>query len=144
MDHSLESPDPQDFDEISHRVRTQLSWRLEGMLKLLDQTFLDDPTSVTAGMVSAYTSAVKTYASLWRAADRPVDKTASIPASVVEKMLEDARTQGAHEALEAERARVREESARALGNADSAVRASLERVRSRRELRELGSPGGSQ
>jgi len=121
------------YEEISGRVRTQLSWRCEGMLKALDQMFLDDPTALTAGMVSAYSSVVKTYASLWRVQDRPVDRSAMLPAAVVEAMVESARIEAAQQALEAERSRVREESLRALERADSGVRTNLERIRARRE-----------
>ena len=125
----------QNYQQVADHVRMQLSWRAEQMLKDLDQMFLDDPSSKTAGMVSAYGSLLKTYGSFWRVTDKPEDSRDLIPAATVARMIEDARTQAAQEALEVERARVKLESERALESADSELRRRLDSLRSR----ELGA-----
>lgn len=139
--NDLNVPDETEgFEGVKEQVRRRLSWRLERLLDSVDEVFRDDPASMTAGMVSAYTGAVKTYGSLWRATDPPVDTSGMVPAHVVERMLESERVKAATEALEAERARVREESQRVLEAAGSRTRTRLEEFRAKRELPAAPAP----
>lgn len=121
----------QDFQQIRDQVRTQLSWRAEGLLKALDAQFRDDPSSMTAGAVSAYASVMKAYGSFWRVTDKPESEDDQIPAATVARMLEEARISAAAEAVEVERARVALESQRALESADSELRRRLDSLRNR-------------
>jgi hypothetical protein len=121
----------QNYDQISDHVRTQLSWKCETLLKELDEMFRDDPTSLTAGMVSAYTGLLKTYGGLWRVTERPVESGSMIPAALVARMVEEARETAALEARESERARIEAESRLALESASSRLRDRLEEVRTK-------------
>lgn len=141
---SIESTpeDTQDFDTVSAQVRRNLSWRLDQLLASVDEVFRDDPASMTAGMVAAYTGAVRTYAQLWKAMDRPRDDSGMLPAAVVERMLESARIEAAQHALEAERERVRAESAKVLESSESRVRSRISELVAKREL--VGRPEGGE
>lgn len=151
MDELSGPHETQDFDTVSAQVRRNLSWRLDQLLASVDEVFRDDPASMTAGMVAAYTGAVRTYAQLWKAMDRPRDDSGMLPAAVVERMLESARIEAAQHALEAERERVRAESAKVLESSQSRVRSRISELVAKRELvarvdevpGEPGDPGAS-
>lgn len=142
MDEISGPSETQDFDTVSAQVRRNLSWRLDNLLRSVDEVFREDPGSLTAGMVSAYTGCVRTYAALWKAMDRPRDESGMLPAAVVERMLESARIEAARDALEAERERIRAESAKVLESSESRVRARITELVTKREL--VGRPDGTQ
>lgn len=141
MDEISGPSETQDFDTVSAQVRRNLSWRLDNLLRSVDEVFREDPSSLTAGMVSAYTATVRTYAALWKAMDRPRDDSGMLPAAVVERMLESARIEAAQHALEAERERVRTESLRVLESSETRVRARITELVTKREL--VGRPDGA-
>lgn len=120
-----------DHDQISEEVRIRIAARLERLMERFEIFLGDDPRDFSPGQLAIYLNALKLQGSLYQAFQRPVDKSGMLPAPVVEKMLEQARTEAALEAVEAEKARIALESRLALESAGAGVREALERERDR-------------
>ena len=120
-----------DHDQISEEVRIRAAARLERLMSRMEVFLDDDPRDFSPGQLAIYLNALKLQGSLYQAFQRPVDKSGMLPAPVVEKMLEQARTEAALEAVEAEKARIALESRLALESAGAGVREALERERDR-------------
>lgn len=123
--------DKLDHDRISVEVRIRLAMRLERILEdlepLLDPHHPANLGEVKPAFVMAYLAAVKQMGALYQTQQRP--ETDSVPAAKVARMIEEARTVAAAEAVE-EYKRMRELETRS--RADEA-RMSLERALERRD-----------
>jgi signal transduction histidine kinase len=127
----IDFPELPDHDQISERVRIELGQRLTRLLDRFEMFLEDDPRDFSPGQIANYLTAAKMLGGLYQTFQRPVDKSGSIPADKVEKLLEAARMQAALEAVEAERARIAHERRMALESAGSGVRTALQRERDR-------------
>lgn len=125
-----------DHDQITEMVRLDLSRRLKSFLDRMDVFMQDDPRDFTPGQVANYLAAVKIWAALYQAHQKPTDKSGMLSLDKVEQLLAAAREEAAREAVEAERHRVALESRKALESAGAGVRDALQRERDRR-AREL-------
>jgi hypothetical protein len=122
-----------DHDQISERVRMELAQRLTRLADRFEIFLDDDPREFSPGQIANYLTTLKILGSLYQVHQRPVDKSGMVPVDKVEKMIEAASAQAVEEALEAERARIRQESRMALESAGIGVRHALERERARQE-----------
>lgn len=114
--------------EIREKVRVQLSWKLEQLMKDLNPYINGDTGEILPGHVNVFLTAVKIQGGLWNVFDKP-DSDALTPARV-QKMLEEARIEAAEAAVAADRALQAAERTLALESAHSKVRDRLEELRS--------------
>lgn len=130
--------DMPDHDQVSERVRMELAQKLMRLCDRFEMFLDDDPRDLSPGMVANYLTAVRMLGGLYQTFARPVDRSGSVPAERVEKMLEAARMQAAEEAREAYKLEQAAQRRMALESAGSKVREDLARERERRERQGIG------
>jgi hypothetical protein len=122
------------YDEITEQVRIRLTRRVEEVLNSLTPYVNGAMGDVAPGHVQVFLAAAKLQGSLYRAFDRPVADGDRIPATVVARMLDEAREAAAEEARVLERVRIEAERTRALESGRSKLREELERVRNQGDV----------
>lgn len=117
-----------DYDQVTEQVRKNLGWRLEKVLDALTPYVTGAMGEVLPGHVQAFTSAVKLQGALYNAFKPPREPETVLTASRVARMLDEARTEAALEAVAAERRRVAEVRALEAAEAGVSVRSELARL----------------